>query len=290
MKLLSFHVKGGAIGSYGIATDQGIVDIGARLRDRYPDLKALLAGNAIDAARALCAEHADYSFDDVVYLPVIEHPGKIFGVGMNYQDKRAEFAESNPAPTLFVRFADSQTGHLADVIKPAESQELDYEGELAMVIGRGGKRIRREDAYSHIAGYSCYMDGSVRDWQHAWFTAGKNWPQTGAFGPWLVTPDELPDPHKLVIETFLNGQRVQNDNTGSMIRHIPELVEYISTFSELAPGDVILTGSPGGVGKKRVPQLFLQHGDVIEVRIEKIGTLKNRVVAAEPNCDTRKAA
>jgi len=279
MKLVSFRAQGSELNSYGIARENGVVDVGARMGCKYTDMKALLAANAMDSVFEFSGECIDFSFDEITFLPVIGNPGKIFGVGMNYQDKRVEFAESNPAPTLFVRFADSQTGHMEDVIKPAETQELDYEGELAIVIGQGGKRIRREDAYSHIAGYSCYMDGSVRDWQHAWFTAGKNWPRTGAFGPWLVTREEIVQPHNLTIETFLNGQRVQYDNTGNMIRHIPELVEYISTFSELAPGDVILTGSPGGVGKKRVPQLFLQPGDTVEVRIQNIGSLKNHVIA-----------
>lgn len=279
MKLVSFRAKGSALNSYGICTERGIVDVGARLGRHYPDLKALLASGTLEGLDELVTARVDYSFGEVTFLPVIVDPRKIFGVGMNYQEKRAEFEEKNPAPTLFVRFSDSQTGHLESIIKPTETEELDYEGELAIIIGKGGKRIRREDAYSHIAGYSCYMDGSVRDWQHAWFTAGKNWPQTGAFGPWLVTREEIPNPHDLAIETFLNGQRVQSDNTGSMIRHIPELVEYISKFSELAAGDVILTGSPGGVGKKRVPQLFLQPGDIVEVHIEKIGVLKNYVTA-----------
>lgn len=290
MKLVSFRPRNWEKSSYGFATERGIVDVGARLWQKYPDLKALLAAGDMSLLDEFIGARVDYAFDEVTFLPVIENPSKIFGVGMNYQEKRVEFEEKNPAPTLFIRFADSQTGHLQDIIKPAETDELDYEGELAIVIGKGGKRIRREDAYAHIAGYSCYMDGSVRDWQHAWFTAGKNWPQTGSFGPWLVARDEVSNPHDLTIETFLNGQQVQNDNTGSMIRHIPELIEYISTFSELAPGDVILTGSPGGVGKKRVPQLFLKDGDVVEVRIDKVGTLTNRVVAAPSSAVERKAA
>ena len=198
---------------------------------------------------------------------------------MNYADKRAEFAETSAAPTLFVRFPHSQTGHRAPVLKPAVTDEFDYEGELAVVIGKAGHGIRAADAYDHVAGYSCYMDGSVRDWQHTWFTAGKNWSQTGAFGPWLVTRDEIPDPHDLGIRTYLNRREVQSDTTGSMIHKIPELIEYISAFTPLVPGDVIITGSPGGVGKKRKPPLFLKEGDVVEVDIDRIGCLQNRIIS-----------
>ncbi|EPP0240733.1 fumarylacetoacetate hydrolase family protein [Escherichia fergusonii] len=203
-------------------------------------------------------------------------------VGMNYQEKRLEFDEEDPAPTLFVRFPDSQCGHMGDIIKPAASQEFDYEGELALVIGKGGRNISADNALQHIAGYSCYMDGSARDWQHAWFTAGKNWPSTGGFGPWLVTRDEIKDPNTLCIKTRLNGVEVQNENTINMIHSVPELIAYISTFCQLVPGDVILTGSPGGVGKKRTPPLFLKDGDTIEVEIEKIGCLYNRIIDEIP--------
>ena len=157
------------------------------------------------------------------------------------------------------------------------SNEFDYEGELAVVIGKDGFRISQQDALGHVAGYSCYMDGSARDWQHTWFTAGKNWPQTGAFGPWLVTADEVGNPQELGIRTYLNGMKVQDDNTGNMIHNIASLIEYISTFSALSAGDVIITGSPGGVGKKRVPPLFLKENDIIEVEIDRLGRLRNYI-------------
>lgn len=197
---------------------------------------------------------------------------------MNYAEKRKEFAETNNAPTLFIRFADSQTGHARPVIKPNITEEFDYEGELAVIIGKAGENIIRSDALSHVAGYSCYMDGSVRDWQHAWFTAGKNWRQTGAFGPYMTTVDEIPDPHALSIQTYLNGMLVQNDSTASMIHKVADLISYISTFTTLSPGDVIITGSPGGVGKKRNPPLFMHEGDCVEVTIEKLGRLTNTIV------------
>ena len=279
MKLASFVHQG--IRSYGIVSAEGVVNLGQRQGDRYADLKALLAADdGLAQAARYSEEAADLRFDEIAFLPVIDNPGKILCVGMNYAEKRKEFDQHNPAPTLFVRFADSQTGHNAPVVKPRHSSEFDYEGELAVIIGKGGENIARETALSHVAGYSCYMDGSARDWQHSWFTAGKNWRQTGAFGPWMTTADEIPDPHTLAIRTWLNGRMVQDDTTASMIHKVAELIEYISTFTSLTPGDVIITGSPGGVGKKRTPPLFMKAGDRIEVEIEKIGHLSNVIVEA----------
>ncbi|MCL2897697.1 fumarylacetoacetate hydrolase family protein [Brenneria tiliae] len=282
MKLASFRV--GHKETYGLKVAAGIVDLGKRLGARYADLRSLIEDDGIAAARRFLQAKPDYQEDEVVFLPVINNPRKIFCVGMNYAEKRTEFGELNPAPTLFIRFPDSQVGHNCGVEKPARSNEFDYEGELAVIIGKRGKEISALDAFSHIAGYSCYMDGSVRDWQHTWFTAGKNWRNTGAFGPWLVTCDDVPQPQNLHIVTRLNGDTVQDDNTASMIHPIEELIEYISTFSELSPGDVIITGSPGGVGKKRTPPLFLHEGDIVEVEIEHIGCLHNRVTTGGQVC------
>jgi 2-keto-4-pentenoate hydratase/2-oxohepta-3-ene-1,7-dioic acid hydratase in catechol pathway len=277
MKLASYIVRQERRESFGIVTETGLIDLGRRLAGRFGSIKDVLAADALSELRTFAAQRDDFAVEDVSFLPVIARPGKIFCVGMNYQDKRVEFNATDSAPTLFVRFADSQTGHGCPVLKPALTQEFDYEGELAVVIGRAGARISPEDACSHVAGYSCYMDGSVRDWQHAWFTAGKNWPQTGSFGPWLVTRDDVPDPHGLGIRTYVNGMKVQDDNTANMIHRIPELIAYISTFSALSPGDVIITGSPGGVGKKRTPPLFLKDGDTVAVDIDRIGTLRNTI-------------
>lgn len=278
MKLASFLHQD--IRSYGIVKAEGVVDLGRRLGDRYTDLKALLAADGLDDARRYVDEAVDLPLVALTFLPVIEHPEKILCVGMNYAEKRKEFDQHNPAPTLFVRFPDSQTGHNSPVLKPRHSSEFDYEGELAVIIGRAGENISRDQALAHVAGYSCYMDGSARDWQHTWFTAGKNWPQTGAFGPWMTTSDEIPDPHQLAIRTWLNGRMVQDDTTASMIHKVAELIEYISTFTRLSPGDVIITGSPGGVGKKRNPPLFMHAGDRIEVEIEHIGHLSNVIMDA----------
>lgn len=277
MKVLSFIHNNQH--SYGIISEKGVIDAGIHLRNHYPNLKSLLSEDPkLNALRNLANQDAHYSIDEISFLPVIENPDKILCVGMNYAAKRQEFDQHDPAPTLFVRFADSQTGHLRPVIKPETTEQFDYEGELALVIGKGGENITEANALSHIAGYSCYMDGSVRDWQHTWFTAGKNWRNTGSFGPWMTTSDEIPDPHTLSIQTWLNDQEVQNDNTANMVHRIPELVSYISTFTRLNAGDVIITGSPGGVGKKRNPPLFMKNGDRIEVGIEKIGRLSNLIV------------
>lgn len=276
MKLVSFQTQDGRK-SYGIYTDEGIVDLGKRLGDRFHDIKSLLGANSLSLARTYSEAQPDYKEEEIVFLPIIEQPNKIFCVGMNYAEKRKEFNETNNAPTLFIRFPDSQTGHDCRVVKPEHSNEFDYEGELAVIIGKGGMAIKQEDALSHVAGYSCYMDGSARDWQHTWFTAGKNWRETGAFGPCLVTADEVGNPQELGIRTYLNGMKVQDDNTGNMIHTIASLIEYISTFSALSAGDVIITGSPGGVGKKRVPPLFLKEDDIIEVEIDRLGRLRNYI-------------
>lgn len=276
MKLASYIHHGRK--SYGIYTEAGIIDLGQKIGQQYPTLKELLQWDALDVAQQYVDYPADITDKDITFLPVIEEPGKIFCVGMNYAEKRKEFSETNNAPTLFIRFPDSQTGHARPVIKPNLTEEFDYEGELAVIIGKAGENINRSDALSHVAGYSCYMDGSVRDWQHAWFTAGKNWRQTGAFGPYMTTVDEIPDPHALSIQTYLNGMLVQNDSTASMIHKVADLIAYISTFTMLSPGDVIITGSPGGVGKKRNPPLFMHEGDCVEVAIEKLGRLTNTIV------------
>lgn len=276
MKLASYIHHGRK--SYGIYTEAGIIDLGQKIGQQYPTLKDLLQWDALDVAQQYVDYPADITDKDITFLPVIEEPGKIFCVGMNYAEKRKEFSETNNAPTLFIRFPDSQTGHARPVIKPNLTEEFDYEGELAVIIGKAGENINRSDALSHVAGYSCYMDGSVRDWQHAWFTAGKNWRQTGAFGPYMTTVDEIPDPHALSIQTYLNGMLVQNDSTASMIHKVADLIAYISTFTMLSPSDVIITGSPGGVGKKRNPPLFMHEGDCVEVAIEKLGRLTNTIV------------
>ncbi|OZI31077.1 5-carboxymethyl-2-hydroxymuconate isomerase [Bordetella genomosp. 10] len=221
---------------------------------------------------------------DVTLLPPIPNPGKIICIGLNYHEHVAESGRTvTRHPSLFARYPESQVGHLSPMVSPLESDKLDYEGELAVIIGKGGRRIKAEQAMAHIAGYACYNDGSVRDWQHhtSQFLAGKSFVGTGAFGPWMVTADEIEDPRPLRLQTRLNGQIMQDATIDMMITPIPEQIAYISSIMPLAPGDVIVTGTPGGVGTKRTPPVYLRDGDVVEVEIDRVGVLRNPVRAEQ---------
>ncbi len=281
MKLLSYIA--GSKQAYGIVKGDGVVNLATRLGDKYPDLKSLIAGGGLAEAEAAAeGEGADDSLDAITYLPVITNPDKVVCVGLNYKAHREETGRApTDNPALFIRFADTQVGHDQSMIKPTASDMFDYEGELAVIIGKSGRHVKAADYASIIAGYSIYNDGSVRDWQNHTIqrTAGKNFPATGGFGPWMVTSDELGDPTQLELTTRLNGTVLQNTTTDLMIFDIPTLIEYITTFTELRPGDVISTGTPGGVGAKRDPQIFMKDGDTVEVAISKIGTLVNPIVA-----------
>ncbi|WP_049870004.1 fumarylacetoacetate hydrolase family protein [Dickeya fangzhongdai] len=281
MKLASFINPQTGAKSVGLVNEGGLIDLGRRLSGHVTDLAALLRADALTTLPQHGAT-ADFHLDEVVFLPVIERPSKILCVGMNYMEKRIEFEQTTDAPTLFIRFADTLCGHQQPLLKPASTNEFDYEGELAVIIGKHADNVSRDKALDVVAGYSCFMDGSVRDMQYSWFTSGKNWRRTGGFGPWLVTADEIGDPQQLSISTYLNGNRVQHDHTGNMVRSVAELIEYISRFTPLSPGDVIITGSPGGVGKKRTPPLFMREGDVVEVEISGIGRLVNRIATPQP--------
>jgi 2-keto-4-pentenoate hydratase/2-oxohepta-3-ene-1,7-dioic acid hydratase in catechol pathway len=213
---------------------------------------------------------------------VIPNPDKILCVGINYVDHQRETGrDKTEYPVLFTRFANTQVGHRQPLIRPRASEKFDFEGELAVVIGRSGRHIPESDALSYIAGYACYNDGSVRDWQRhtTQFTPGKNFVGTGAFGPWLVTADEATGVADAAISTRLDGEEVQRARTSELVFGIRELIHYISTFTELAPGDVISTGTPGGVGAARKPPLWMKPGDMVEVEIEGIGVLRNTVAA-----------
>ena len=281
MRLASFT----RLGRRGVGTvrDGGIVDLTGRLHGGIDTLRALLDAGLVPAAEAYAKERApDFALSDVCLLPVIPDPMKILCVGLNYETHKAETKRPDTDyPTVFIRFADTQIGHRQVMIVPAASDRLDYEGEMAVIIGRGGRNIAQENALDHVAGYACYNDGSVRDWQrHTFqFTPGKNFPGTGAFGPYLVTPDEVGDHTRLGIRTTVNGQVVQNATLADLIFPIPRLIAYISQFTPLAPGDVIVTGTPGGVGDRRDPPVYLKPGDLVEVQIDKLGTLSNPVMA-----------
>ena len=217
---------------------------------------------------------------------MIVDPDKIICVGMNYRDHVVEVGRTvTEQPSLFASFAGSQVGHLQPMVKPHVSDQFDYEGEVAVVIGKAGRHIREADALHHVAGYAAYNEGSVRDWQRhtTQFLAGKTFARTGAFGPWLVTTDEIPDPTQLTLETRLNGAIVQSATTDQLITSIPELIAYCSTILPLLPGDVIVSGTPGGVGSKRNPPLFLKPGDIVEVEVSGVGVLRNPVIAEQAN-------
>jgi 2-keto-4-pentenoate hydratase/2-oxohepta-3-ene-1,7-dioic acid hydratase in catechol pathway len=282
MKLATFRISGSV--TWGLIEDDRAVDIGAVLRDRLPDLRSAIAAAAWTGIRQAAERAERHPLAAIEWLPVIPNPDKILCVGLNYETHRQETGRAEVEhPTIFGRFANSQTGHLADILRPRVSTDLDYEGELAIVISKGGRHIPRAEAWDHIAGYACYNDGSVRDWQRHThqFTPGKNFPGTGAFGPWLVTPDEVGDLAPLRLQTRVNGQVVQDARIGQMIFDISRQIEYCSAFTRLEPGDVIATGTPGGVGAKRQPPLWLKPGDTVEVEIDRIGLLRNGV-ADEP--------
>ena len=283
MKLISFLRSGAA--TYGIVSGDKVLDLQPILGDRAPDLRSLIAQNLIPAAaEALKTNAATLNFADLELLPVIPNPDKILCVGLNYKDHLAESGRaSTELPAIFLRVPSSQVAHGQAILRPAESHRLDYECEIAVVMGpvpgHSGRRIAEADAWRHIAGYSCYNDGSIRDWQNhtTQWTAGKNYYKTGGFGPWLVTADEIKPGQRLTVSTRLNGVELQHSHTDLMIHSIPKLIAYISTFTPLLPGDVIVTGTPGGVGNKRTPQLFMKQGDVVEIEIDAVGVLRNSV-------------
>ncbi len=275
MQVCSFIINDEGRAAYGLVVTGGVIDASRYLQ--FVDLKAVLRNDALDELRALSEREPDYALHQIRFLPVIPNPNKILCVGMNYSDKRQEFGETSAAPTLFIRFADSLTAHNEEIKKPISSEQFDYEGELAVIIGKPAHQVSPSDALQYVAGYSCFMDATVRDMQFTWFTAGKNWPATGGFGPWMTTTDEIPDPQQLQLQTFLNGQQVQQDNTENMVHNIAQIIAYITRFTPLAPGDVIITGSPGGVGKSRTPQLFMFPGDEVSVEISQIGRLTHRI-------------
>ncbi|CAM3512160.1 fumarylacetoacetate hydrolase family protein [Polaromonas hydrogenivorans] len=276
MKLISYLHQGQP--GWGMVTGAGIVSLANAACPTL--LSALQAGKLDELTAGAASRQPSAQLADIEFLPVIPEPGKIFCVGHNYEEHRLETQrDKTQHPLLFIRVAESQTAHEQPILLPAESTHLDYEGEIAIIIGKPGRRIREADAWSHVAGYSAYNDGSIRDWQKhtIQFTAGKNFTGTGAFGPWMVTRGEIEDGEELTLETRLNGEVMQRTTTASMIFSIPVLIEYISTFTTLQPGDVIVTGTPGGVGAKRTPPVWMKPGDRVEVEVGKVGILVNSI-------------
>jgi 2-keto-4-pentenoate hydratase/2-oxohepta-3-ene-1,7-dioic acid hydratase in catechol pathway len=267
--------------SYGVVTDNGVFDLGRRVGTVLPDLKAFLTAQGLGILGSIPkATVTDYATGEFTYSPVIPNPAKVLCVGLNYDEHRRETGRpESEHPSIFTRFADTLIGHETPVLLPVNSTALDYEGELAVVIGKSGFRVREEDAMSLVAGYSVFNDTTLRDWQRHThqFTPGKNFPNTGAFGPALITPEEAGPLADKRIETRVNGNTMQSAKLGDMIFSIPRVIAYLSGFTQLSPGDVIATGTPGGVGFKRDPQVFLRQGDRVDVTVEGIGTLVNTI-------------
>jgi 2-keto-4-pentenoate hydratase/2-oxohepta-3-ene-1,7-dioic acid hydratase in catechol pathway len=277
MKLASYKIGGKA--HFGAVVGDGVVDLDNKLGGKYADLKALIAAGAYsDAARAADGASPDHKLSEVEYLPVIPDPGKIICVGINY---KAHAAESGHAvaekPNIFTKFTDTLVAHEGKMLRPKVSQAFDFEGELALIIGTPGRYIKAEDALSHVAGYTCFCETSVRDFIKASLVTGKNFPACAPLGPWMVTADEIPDPSKLHLRTLLNGNVMQESGLDMLIHSVPELIAYVSNFTPLSPGDIISTGTPEGIGAKRNPPVWMKPGDTLEVEISGIGTLRGHV-------------
>jgi len=280
MRLVSYTRAGEP--SWGAVVGSNIVD-GPTHHGEFPTVRSVLeAESGLESIAHLAGESPTTPLDEVALLPPIADPGRIFCVGINYKDHMAETGrQPTDRPTIFSRFPAAQVGAGDALVAPKVSHTFDYEGELAVIIGQGGRHIGADEALGHVAGYSCFNDGSVREFQRhtSQFLPGKNFDRSGSFGPWMVTADEIGDPTDLSLETRLNGETLQSTTTALLIFAIPELIEYLSTFTALVPGDVIATGTPGGVGSRRDPQVWMKPGDIVEVEISGIGVLSNPIIA-----------
>ncbi len=280
MKFVSY-MRGG-LPHFGAVKGEGVVSLTGRL-GAY-DLKELLAFDLVPDACVYAAQAtADHALADITYLPVIPNPAKVLCVGLNYEGHRLETnSAKTDNPQIFSRFTDTLIGHRAPILRPKVSEALDFEGELAVIIGKPGRHIDEGRALDYVAGYACFNDGSLRDFQRhtTQFIPGKNFPDTGGLGPWMVTPDEAPPADSMQLTTRLNGEVVQSDSTADLIFSVAKVIAYCSSFTQLAPGDVIATGTPSGVGYRRTPPLFMKPGDVVEVEIDGVGVLTNPIAEA----------
>jgi 2-keto-4-pentenoate hydratase/2-oxohepta-3-ene-1,7-dioic acid hydratase in catechol pathway len=280
MRLMSFAIDGKA--SFGIAKGDGVIDAGKRLGGEIAGLRDALAAGALPELRRLEASKPDYALRDVEFRPPIpDAAAKILCIGINYMPHIREMGRERPdRPVVFVRFQDSLVGHGRPIERPRASEQLDWEGELAVVIGKRARHVSRDAALDYVAGYACFNDGSLRDYQRhsGQFTPGKNFHASGAFGPYLVTADEHPDPRKLELQTRVNGTVMQKESVSELCFDVPQLIEYCSTWTQLEPGDVIATGTPGGVGAGRKPPVWMKAGDTVEVEITGLGVLRNPIV------------
>jgi 2-keto-4-pentenoate hydratase/2-oxohepta-3-ene-1,7-dioic acid hydratase in catechol pathway len=283
MRLASFRVRGRD--AFGAVVGEGVVDLKTRLAPQFTSVLDLLRSNGLDIAREVVrGVRADFPLREVEFLPPVLQPEKILCVGINYANRNADYgeAEAPKYPSLFYRAPGSLVGHQGNIVRPRESEQLDYEGEIALVIGRAGRRIAPERALDHVAGATLCNEGTVRDWmRHGNFnvTQGKNWDASGSIGPWLVTADEIDLTQPLHILTKVNGEITQDDTTASMIKSFSELIAYVSTFMTLQPGDIMVTGTPVKLGARREQPVWLKPGDVVEIEVSQIGVLRNQVVA-----------
>ena len=279
MKLASW--QRGDVAEYGRVDEAGPVAASDELRRRYPSLKALLSAGALRELADDRSGREPRTADELRWRPPIPGPDKIFCVGMNYAAHIREMGREPPRyPALFGRFPHSFVGHGDNLIRPRVSHKYDFEGELAVVIGKPARHVDRDSALDFVAGYTCLMEGTLRDYQDhtTQFTAGKNFQHSGAIGPWIVTADEIPDPKVLKLETRVNGEVMQRGELADLCVDIPAMIEYLSGICELRPGDIIATGTPSGVGAARRPPVWLKPGDTVEVDISEIGVLANLVV------------
>jgi 2-keto-4-pentenoate hydratase/2-oxohepta-3-ene-1,7-dioic acid hydratase in catechol pathway len=280
--LLSFYANGS--NRFGLALERGVVDLTDRLGPNIASLDELIGqGRLSQAAEFGDVQHVDFEFDDIDYRPPIARPGKIVCIGVNYGNRNAEYRDNSGAPkypSVFMRTAESLVGHRQPILRPPESEQLDYEGEIVLVIGKPGRRIPRETAWNHVAGLSLMNEGSVRDWlRHAKFnvTQGKNFERSGAWGPWIQTPEDIGVNRALHLRTVVNGELRQDDATDNLIFPFDYLISYLSSFMPLKPGDIIATGTPTGAGARFDPPKFLKAGDVVTVKVDELGTLENRI-------------
>ncbi len=281
MRLLSYTADGAS--SFGLLTPDGtgVIDLGGRV-EGVADLGELIAQGRVAEAARWAASDADHDIADIVFERLLPRPGKIICIGVNYGGRGAEYAEQrrDAYPSVFVRFPETLVGHEQPLLRPPESEQFDYEGEIVVVIGTGGRRIPMDQAHSHIAGVSLGNEGTIRDWlRHGRFnvTQGKNWHRSGSVGPWLVTLDEIGDLGDLHLTTRVNGELRQDDLAANMHFGIDYQINYLSTFVGLDAGDVIFTGTPTGAGARFDPPIWLKPGDIVEVTVPEIGTLRNPV-------------
>ena len=278
MRLASFTVSGRP--GYGIITDSGAIDLSRHLGASFPTLRSAIAGDAMARMAEFADAKPDIELSKLVFDLPIPEPSKIICIGRNYRAHVAEGSGKIPEqPSVFIRTVESFVPHDGAMVRPKASTHFDYEGELALVIGRTGRHIAKADALKHVFGYTCLNEGSIRDFQftHS-LTVGKNFWHSGSIGPWIVTSDEIPDPTQLMLTTRLNGSQLQHAKTDGLIYDIPFIISYLSVVLPLNPGDIIATGTPEGVGFPRKPPLFMKAGDTVEVDISGIGTLRNSII------------